>query len=83
VRLNHTRFSALSSHLTDLCAEARETTFSSEHELRKILQLAAGRQPTPAGLLIEETAAYESAAQCADVGSTNPRYFHTVFYESA
>lgn len=68
VRLNQTRFSSISGHLVDLCREAGQTTFSSEHELSKIL----ATRP-PAGLLVKERAAYENAARCGEVGSANTR----------
>ena len=70
MRLNPARFAAISGHLAGLCGEAGETTFTSEHELSKIL----ARQPaTPPNLLIVESAAYENAAQCGELGSSNTR----------
>jgi hypothetical protein len=72
VRLNQAGFSTLSGQLSGLCREAGQATFSSEHELNKIL--ATAKQPPAAtSLVIKETVAYEHATRCADFGSSDTR----------
>jgi hypothetical protein len=70
VRLNPARFSAVSGQLSGLCSEAPETTFSSQHELSKIL---SAKQPADLLLKEESSATYANAAHCADTTSGNIR----------
>lgn len=72
VRLNQSGFSAVSGQLSGLCREAAMTTFSSEHELSKILPA----KQIPADLLLsvkeESGVSYANAARCADTSSITP-----------